>query len=94
MDQLELNAMKVLCKLHLMSVVAAVSMRAFETWSGVVEKVVFSADGSQGYEVGCTGGGVSRGGRDGDLLEEDATSLKWPINSWSVVGQQSRKDVW
>lgn len=73
--------MKVLCKLYLMLVVAVVSIRAFETGIGVVGKVVFSADGSQGSEVGCAGGGVSRGWRHGDLLGEDATSLKWSMNS-------------
>lgn len=46
-----MNFGKVLCKLYLMSVLAAALVGFFETGSGVVEKVVFSADGSQGYEI-------------------------------------------
>lgn len=50
-EQLAMNFKEVLCKLYLMSVLAAVSGRVFETGSGAVEQVVFSADGSQGYEI-------------------------------------------
>lgn len=42
-----MNFMKVLCKLSLRSVLAAVSVRVFETGSEVVEKGVFS-----GYDIG------------------------------------------
>lgn len=46
-----MNFKTVLCRLYLMLVLAALSGRVFETGSGVVEKVVFLAGGSQDYEI-------------------------------------------
>lgn len=51
-EQLAMNFKTVLCRLYLMLVLAAaLSGRVFETGSGVVEKVVFLAGVSQGYEI-------------------------------------------